>query len=31
LLVELPRETAQGAWRVWVARDLVVEEARESS
>jgi hypothetical protein len=25
LLVELPRETFSGAWRVWIDRGLVVE------
>jgi hypothetical protein len=24
LLVELPRETSRGAWRVWVAKGIVV-------
>ena len=27
LLVELPRETLRGLWRVWVKEDSVVEEA----
>jgi hypothetical protein len=28
LLVELPRETQSGAWRVWVPKDQVIEEER---
>jgi hypothetical protein len=24
-LIELPRETMRGAWRVWVAKDLITE------
>lgn len=27
-LVELPRETQSGAWRVWVPKDQLVEEER---
>lgn len=27
LLVELPRETQRGLWRVWVSPELVVEDA----
>ncbi len=27
LLVELPRESVRGLWRVWVDRDSVIEEA----
>ena len=27
VLVELPRETMSGSWRVWVPADTVVEEA----
>lgn len=27
-LVELPRETVRGQWRVWVSRRSLVEEAR---
>lgn len=27
VLIELPRETSSGLWRVWVERDAVVEEA----
>ena len=27
LLVELPRESVRGLWRVWVNRDSVTEEA----
>ena len=29
VLVELPRETQSGAWRVWVPRDQVFEEEEE--
>jgi hypothetical protein len=28
LLVELPRETQSGAWRVWVRTDQLIEEER---
>jgi hypothetical protein len=28
VLVELPRETQSGAWRVWVPADQLVEEER---
>jgi len=28
LLVELPRETQSGAWRVWVPKEQVIEEER---
>jgi hypothetical protein len=28
VLVELPRETQSGAWRVWVPKDQVIEEER---
>lgn len=28
-LVELPRETVQGVWRVWVSKDNVFDEALE--
>ena len=31
LLVELPRETVQGAWRVWVPREIIFGEAVEGS
>ncbi len=27
LLVELPRESVRGVWRIWVARNSVVQEA----
>lgn len=27
LLVELPRESASGRWRIWVSKDRVVEPA----
>ncbi|MSP66842.1 MAG: hypothetical protein EXQ96_01850 [Alphaproteobacteria bacterium] len=27
LLVELPQETMQGAWRVWVRKDAVIDKA----
>jgi hypothetical protein len=27
LLIELPRETTEGLWRVWVGQDKIVEEA----
>ncbi|WP_454626544.1 hypothetical protein [Bradyrhizobium cenepequi] len=27
-LVELPRETQNGAWRVWVPKDQLIEEER---
>lgn len=27
-LIELPRETQTGAWRVWVTKDQLVEEER---
>ena len=29
VLVELPRETQSGAWRVWVPRDRVFDEEEE--
>ena len=29
VLVELPRETQSGAWRVWVPKDQVFEEEEE--
>ncbi|HEX4157876.1 MAG TPA: hypothetical protein VHY79_05320 [Rhizomicrobium sp.] len=29
-LVELPRETMQGAWRVWVKRNALTEDAEEA-
>ena len=29
VLVELPRETQTGAWRVWVNKDQLVEEERK--
>lgn len=29
LLVELPRETMTGTWRVWVGKDSVTDDARE--
>jgi hypothetical protein len=28
ILVELPRETQSGAWRVWVPKDQLIEEGR---
>jgi hypothetical protein len=28
ILVELPRETQSGAWRVWVPKDQLIEEER---
>ena len=28
VLVELPRETQSGAWRVWVPKDQLIEEER---
>jgi hypothetical protein len=28
ILVELPRETQNGAWRIWVPRDQIIEEKR---
>jgi hypothetical protein len=28
VLVELPRETQTGAWRVWVKKDRLIEEER---
>jgi len=28
VLVELPRETQTGAWRVWVNKDQLIEEER---
>jgi len=31
LLVELPRETMRGAWRVWVPRAETVQEAAQSA
>lgn len=30
-LVELPRETMRGLWRVWVARSALMTESREKS
>ncbi|HWN52357.1 MAG TPA: hypothetical protein VNO18_21490 [Xanthobacteraceae bacterium] len=30
LLVELPRETMSGTWRVWVKRNEIAPESRES-
>jgi hypothetical protein len=27
LLIELPRESVRGQWRVWIKRDAVIEEA----
>jgi hypothetical protein len=27
LLVELPRESVRGVWRIWVKRDCLIEEA----
>jgi hypothetical protein len=29
VLVELPRETQTGAWRVWVPKDQLIEEERK--
>jgi hypothetical protein len=29
-LIELPRETMSGAWRVWVKRNEIVPERREA-
>jgi len=28
-LVELPRETLQGEWRVWISKDQIADEALE--
>jgi hypothetical protein len=27
LLVELPRESVRGIWRIWITRDALIEEA----
>jgi hypothetical protein len=29
-LIELPRETFDGQWRVWVKRDMLVEDEKEA-
>jgi hypothetical protein len=30
-LIELPRETIGGSWRVWVSKDVLVDEALEGA
>ena len=30
-LVELPSETSNGKWRVWITRDSTIEEAMEAA
>jgi hypothetical protein len=30
-LVELPRETIRGAWRLWVPRESVIRETAEAA
>jgi hypothetical protein len=30
-LIELPRETIDGSWRVWVSKDVLVGEALEGA
>lgn len=30
-LIELPRETIGGSWRVWISKDIVVGEALEKT
>jgi hypothetical protein len=30
-LVELPSETSSGAWRVWIDKDIVLDEAMEAA
>jgi hypothetical protein len=30
-LIELPRETIRGAWRVWIAKDMIAGTAMEGA
>jgi hypothetical protein len=30
-LIELPRETVDGAWRIWIAKDIIVGDILEGA